>query len=166
MTYLFLKVLIFPGNMVFLSFFFFGGTGVWIQSLTIVMQMLYHLNYSASQFVCVCVCVSVCVCFDRVLRTICQGWLWTVILLFSASWVARNIGVGHQHLAGFLKVVLNLQKKKKDMHYKWNCTIQRSTVVRFVCSSCSLIYFELHLYKFSFSTSLFEFHLGYSSVIY
>jgi hypothetical protein len=29
-------------------------------------------------------------CFqDRVSWTICQGWLWTVVLLISASWVAR-----------------------------------------------------------------------------
>jgi hypothetical protein len=32
-------------------------------------------------------------------RTICLGWLWTVILLISASWVARITGVSHQHLA-------------------------------------------------------------------
>jgi hypothetical protein len=29
-----------------------------------------------------------------------QGWLQTVILLISASWVARIIGVSHWHLAG------------------------------------------------------------------
>jgi hypothetical protein len=33
---------------------------------------------------------------DRVSRTVCLGWLWTVILLISASWVARIIGVSHQ----------------------------------------------------------------------
>jgi hypothetical protein len=26
---------------------------------------------------------------DRVLGTICPGWLWTTILLISASWIAR-----------------------------------------------------------------------------
>jgi hypothetical protein len=35
----------------------------------------------------------------RVLRTICLGWLWTSILLISASWVARIIGVSHRHPA-------------------------------------------------------------------
>jgi hypothetical protein len=30
--------------------------------------------------------------WDRVLRTICLGWLWTVILLIFASWVARITG--------------------------------------------------------------------------
>jgi hypothetical protein len=29
-------------------------------------------------------------------RTICLGWLWTVILLISASWVARITGMSHQ----------------------------------------------------------------------
>jgi hypothetical protein len=31
----------------------------------------------------------------RVSWTICLGWLWTVILLLSASWVARITGVSH-----------------------------------------------------------------------
>jgi hypothetical protein len=33
------------------------------------------------------------------LGTICLGWLWTVILLISASWVARITGINHQRLA-------------------------------------------------------------------
>jgi hypothetical protein len=37
--------------------------------------------------------------WDRVSWTICQGWLWTVILLIFASWVARIIGVSYQHPA-------------------------------------------------------------------
>jgi hypothetical protein len=36
---------------------------------------------------------------DRVLWTICLGRLQTVILLISASWVARIIGTSHQYLA-------------------------------------------------------------------
>jgi hypothetical protein len=32
-------------------------------------------------------------------RTICPGWLWTAILLISASWVARITGVSHWHTA-------------------------------------------------------------------
>jgi hypothetical protein len=56
-------------------------------------------------------------CFqDRVLRTICLGWPWTVILLIYASWVARITGVSHQYLACsdyfrdnyFPRMVLNL----------------------------------------------------------
>jgi hypothetical protein len=42
--------------------------------------------------------------WDRVLRTICQGWLWTSILLISAFWVARITGVSQRPLAPqFLK---------------------------------------------------------------
>jgi hypothetical protein len=36
---------------------------------------------------------------DRVSRTICLGWLWTAILLISASWVARITVMSHQRLA-------------------------------------------------------------------
>jgi hypothetical protein len=36
---------------------------------------------------------------DRGSWTICLGWLRTVILLISASWVARVIGVSHWHPA-------------------------------------------------------------------
>jgi hypothetical protein len=32
------------------------------------------------------------------LQTICLGWLWTIILLISAFWVARIIGVSHHLL--------------------------------------------------------------------
>jgi hypothetical protein len=38
---------------------------------------------------------------DRVSQTICQGWLRTLIILISASWVARIIGVSHWHPAWF-----------------------------------------------------------------
>jgi hypothetical protein len=29
----------------------------------------------------------------------CRGWLWTEIVLISASWVARITGMSHQYLA-------------------------------------------------------------------
>jgi hypothetical protein len=38
---------------------------------------------------------------DRVLWTICLGWLWTEIFLSSSLWVARNTSVTHQFLALF-----------------------------------------------------------------
>jgi hypothetical protein len=34
------------------------------------------------------------------LRHICWGWLWTAILLISASWVARITVVSHWQMAG------------------------------------------------------------------
>jgi hypothetical protein len=36
---------------------------------------------------------------DRVSWTVCLGWLRTVMLLISASWVARSTSVSHQHPA-------------------------------------------------------------------
>jgi hypothetical protein len=36
---------------------------------------------------------------DRVSRTVCPGWLQTSILLISAFWVVRIIGVSYQHPA-------------------------------------------------------------------
>jgi hypothetical protein len=38
--------------------------------------------------------------WDKVSRTICLGWLQTVILLISASRVARIIGISHQWPTG------------------------------------------------------------------
>jgi hypothetical protein len=40
--------------------------------------------------------------WDKVLWTICLGWLWTMIFLISASWVARITGVSHWHPAQIL----------------------------------------------------------------
>jgi hypothetical protein len=40
--------------------------------------------------------------FDRILRTVCQGWIGTVILLISASGIARIISVNHQRLVNSL----------------------------------------------------------------
>jgi hypothetical protein len=40
--------------------------------------------------------------WDRVSRIICLGWLWILILLISASWVARITGVSHCHPASAL----------------------------------------------------------------
>jgi hypothetical protein len=42
----------------------------------------------------------------RVSQTICLGWLWAGVLLISASWIARIIGMSHWHLVslGTLKI--------------------------------------------------------------
>jgi hypothetical protein len=39
---------------------------------------------------------------DRVLQTSCPSWLWTTVLLISASHVARITGVSHQCPAWFI----------------------------------------------------------------
>jgi hypothetical protein len=66
-------------------FFFFVVTGLELRA--------YTLSHSTSPF-------YVCVRYfqDRVSRTICSGWLWTLILLISASWVARITGVRYHFL--------------------------------------------------------------------
>jgi hypothetical protein len=46
---------------------------------------------------------------DRILRTICLGWLLTVILLISASWVARITGVNHWRWASIFYQVFQGQ---------------------------------------------------------
>jgi hypothetical protein len=52
---------------------------------------------------------------NRILWTVCLGWLWTVILLISASWVARITGVSHQHLAYFIYLFI-LVKNAMELH--------------------------------------------------
>jgi hypothetical protein len=40
--------------------------------------------------------------WNRVSWTVYLGWLWTVVLLIPASWVARNTGVSHRSPPQFL----------------------------------------------------------------
>jgi hypothetical protein len=49
----------------------------------------YTLSHSTSPF---------CEGFfwDRILQTICQGWLWTSVLLIAAFWIASITGVSHR----------------------------------------------------------------------
>jgi hypothetical protein len=53
----------------------------------------YALSHSTSSFFCDGFFL------DRVFWTICQGWLWTWILLLSVFWVTKITGVNHQHPA-------------------------------------------------------------------
>jgi hypothetical protein len=77
----------------FFFFFFFFDTGVWTQA--------YTLNHSTSPS-------FVMGFWYRVSWTICSGWLWTVIFLISASWVARITDVSHLCLALFEVLVTEL----------------------------------------------------------
>jgi hypothetical protein len=45
---------------------------------------------------------------DRIYGTICPGWLQTMILLISASWVVRITGMSHWCLAGGLPLKWNI----------------------------------------------------------
>jgi hypothetical protein len=47
--------------------------------------------------------------WDRVLWTVCLGWFLTVILLISASWVARITGLSHWLICHFLILKTTLE---------------------------------------------------------
>jgi hypothetical protein len=65
--------------------FIFCGTRVWTQGLH--LETLHQPFFAKGFFQ------------DKISWTIFSGWLWTMILLISASWVARITGVSHWHLA-------------------------------------------------------------------
>jgi hypothetical protein len=73
---------------------------------------------------------------DRFSWTICSGWLWTVILLISTSWVARIIVVSHWCLAlNFLLIFsfwlpLNHLEKSHILSSE-----QSSTFYHYLCKS-------------------------------
>jgi hypothetical protein len=68
----------------------FFSTRLWTQSLQ--LEPFHQPPF-------VCVCVSDRYFRDRVSRTICPGWLGTLILLISASWVVTVTSVSHLRLA-------------------------------------------------------------------
>jgi hypothetical protein len=82
-----------------------GGTRVWTQCFVLGRQLIYLLSYTYSPFF-----------FgyfqDRILGTICWGWPRTVILLISASQVAKIASVIHW-LTGRMIIIL-YNKKSKD----------------------------------------------------
>jgi hypothetical protein len=80
---------------VVLIFFFFSELGLEIRA--------YTLSHSTSPFFCDEYFR------DRVSRAIYPGWLRTMILLISASWVARVTGMNHQPPALFCSL-------KRDLH--------------------------------------------------
>jgi hypothetical protein len=53
---------------------------------------------------------------DRFSQTICPGWLQTLILLISACWLARIIGVGHQHPTSVVFLYVELHIKSEASH--------------------------------------------------
>jgi hypothetical protein len=63
----------------------------------------FSLSHSTSPFFCDG-CLQ-----DRVSWTVCPGWLWTMILLISASWVARITDMSHKHPALLLLLYRKLE---------------------------------------------------------
>jgi hypothetical protein len=68
--------------------------GFWTQGLTLARQAYYHLSHATFPFLCWV--------FSRESHKLFfLGWLWTLILLISASQVARISGVSHWHPANY-----------------------------------------------------------------
>jgi hypothetical protein len=67
-------------------FFFFCGSGIWTQAL--------HLDPLHQNFLMHFIKIGF-------LELFALGWLWTTVLLISASWVARITGMSHQRLDVF-----------------------------------------------------------------
>jgi hypothetical protein len=67
----------YPMFLFFLGFFFFAGLGLELRAYTLSYSTSPVLRFFFFFF------------WERVLWTIFLGWLWTMILLISASWVAR-----------------------------------------------------------------------------
>jgi hypothetical protein len=67
----------------FFFLFFFGSTQAWTQGLHIELLhqpfFLWRIFFKTGSH-----------------GTVCPGWLWTVFLLISDSWVVRITGVSHQ----------------------------------------------------------------------
>jgi hypothetical protein len=68
------------------------NTGVWTQGLCL-------LGMCSTTWVSPPALLCVGYFQDRVLQTLCLDWLWTEILLISASWVSRITDISHQHPA-------------------------------------------------------------------
>jgi hypothetical protein len=43
--------------------------------------------------------------WDKLSPAICPGWLWSVILLITASWVAMITALSHQHSSVFVFIL-------------------------------------------------------------
>jgi hypothetical protein len=80
---------------------------------------------------------------DSVSRTICLGWLRTVILLITASWVARITGVSHWHPARMCSSPAGFQAGSKApflaLCSKAEKPSQRTTQLLVYLSICALL---------------------------
>jgi hypothetical protein len=66
---------------IYLFVYLFCGTGAWTQGLHLEqLQPFFVIDFFQ----------------NRVSWTVCLDWLWTLILLIAASWVARIIDVSHR----------------------------------------------------------------------
>jgi hypothetical protein len=85
--------------------FFFHGAGVWTQGLHLepLHQLLFVVDYFQ----------------DRVSGTVCMGWLWTMILLISASWVVRITAFSHSAQGMHTYMYLHTYVERYTCEYKY-----------------------------------------------
>jgi hypothetical protein len=125
---LFCQFLLLSMCIICLSFCLSSGTGVWTLHFVLARQMFYLLSHTSSLFWSVYF-------GDEVLWPVCQVWL--EILLISASWVARIIGMSSQHLVEFL---LSLTKKNPSAFFSprisdWFLSVAKRVII--MCNYCS-----------------------------
>jgi hypothetical protein len=125
---------------------FFGGAvyRIWTQGFTLARQVIYHLSHSPAVF---------CVEYFQIgsQELLAQSQLWTLILLISASLIARIIGLSHQHLT----VVTNISNYSITLWVALDIKIFNLTFLIVKCGLCFNIvshfnfYCQLQAYTFS-----------------
>jgi hypothetical protein len=73
-------------------YYYYLKYGIWTQDL--YLDPLYQYIFFCDEFF-----------QERFSKTICLGWLWAVVILISASWVAKIAGVSHWCLAWILRIM-------------------------------------------------------------
>jgi hypothetical protein len=103
-----------------IAFSFYGGTGPKTTSKT---QGLMNLGPHACSITWATLLDLFCVGYfrDRVSQSICLCWLWSEVILTSASWVARIIGVSHWHPAHCSFVHLTTETFSYEREKEWFC---------------------------------------------
>jgi hypothetical protein len=137
----------------------FCSTGAWSQSL--YLEPL-HISFCDRYF------------WDRVSQTICLGWLWTSILLISASWVTRITGWATTAWP-FLEILFVLKSTSFYINMATviifhKCYHKILFFISLLLTSCVLMFcFTKRVYlglAFSSSLTISYFHLEYLDHLY
>jgi hypothetical protein len=130
---------------------FVCGIGIWTQN--------HSLSHSTSPFVWR-------VFSDRVSGTICLSWLQTSMLLISASWIARIIGVSHRRLTKF-----HFQRAETDTPWREaTCPRSASAVPPAACHTLTLPAFYVWVHSicdhsYSWTSEPWQIHETLAKVI-
>jgi hypothetical protein len=125
---------------------------IWFLSLALFICCLYHwtilaslewnqLDHGAWSFLFLCVHLSHSISpflwwvffQHRVLRTICPGWLQTVVLLISASGVAGITGVSHWCLAWAWSFKCVVELALQIFYWEFLCLCSSRSIIFFFC---------------------------------